>query len=186
MRLRQPRSLPADSPQGAEAVGALCSVPARERGGTARCPRGSHSVSRGPGARRDGLRAPGSSAAFVPTSAEGMTHFKDPDLRVPHRPPVPCPAGISNLTAPPAGRREGVSANPRTGRQGRRAFFSVPLIPPPLRLALEEFSFKIQLYQVYRFCGFKRKKKNSWCLCPSPTDWKNQIGRDAICSASNL
>lgn len=107
MRLRKPRWRPADNPQGAGAVGALCSVPARERGGTARCPRGSHSVSRGPGARRDGLPAPGTSARFVPTSADGMTHFKDPDPRVWHRHLVPCLAGISNLTAPRARAQRG-------------------------------------------------------------------------------
>lgn len=108
------------SPQGAGAVGALCCVPARERGGTARSPRGSRTAS--PGPRPDGLPVPGTSAASVPTSADGMPHFKDPDPRVWHRHPVPWPAGISNLTAPRAPAQRGCVCESQARKAGEERF----------------------------------------------------------------
>lgn len=140
MWLSKPRWRPADNPQGAGAVGALCSVPAHERGGSARCPRGSHSVSPDPGARRDCLPVPGTSAASVPSSADGMTHFKDLDQLLWHRHLVRCLAGISNLTATGAGAQRGCVCESRGWKAGEESFHFGSRYP-------SSPSFSTQLYQ---------------------------------------
>lgn len=152
MRPRKPRGGPALTRRGPGPSG-LCAAFPRARGAGRRGPHGARARHPGARGRPDGLPVPGPSAASVPTSADGMPHFKDPDPRVWHRHPVPWPAGIANLTAPRAPAQRGCVCESQARRQARSGFLSVPGIPPRLRLALEEFSSKTQLYQVCRFCG---------------------------------